>query len=152
MQLVQHNYGKQIRRVSDTSNIAIYRLNIHFYNNYREVLLAKATESYHKALKSCKCGCIYNKDTKKYVITNDIWNITYEHIQMSRSTKTDFEKSKILKQELYSSMKECGFKKVSDHVKLSFWTPFISSDGNGTRTTKSLCESCYVSLQGHICK
>ena len=110
------------------------------------------TTSYNKALNSCKCGCLRNKDDLlEYFITNSIWEINQSNLLATRKHYTHVEKDKILRQALYSKLKESKFDGRSSHVKLSFPLSF-DIDDKGNKQQFTLCESCFVIFNDHIGK
>ena len=113
--------------------------------------MSRGISTFFNALHACKCGCLRSKETHEYSITNDIWEKTQTYICVTRENYSDTEKNKLMKQELFNKLKNCTFENESSHVKLDFSVNFVL--GVGEKDPKfTLCESCYVHLNDHICK
>lgn len=82
------------------------------------------------------------------MVTNDVWELNQSLLQQSRTKYSEEEKDTLLKQALYSKLKEKKFTKPSQHAKLFFDQSF-EIDG---KVNIKLCESCYVGFNDHICK
>jgi hypothetical protein len=105
--------------------------------------------NYFQALGVCNCECIRRKDG--YYITNDVWDRNQTKLMESRQSYTNEEKDKTMKQNLYSKLSEATFKSQGSHVNLTFQLNFEINE-TGISKLVTLCESCYVIFNNHICK
>lgn len=107
-------------------------------------------DKYIAALRTCKCGCMRNK-SHEYFITNDVWERNQKQLLHARRNYSPEEKDKILKQALYSKLKNANFNSQKTHVTVEFELTFLLDDAGNSKVF-TLCESCYVIFNGHRCK
>lgn len=112
--------------------------------------MSRGNITYFQALDTCKCGCLKSKSTNDYHISNSTWERSQAYQFEARQRYSNKEKESILKQSLYSKLKEHKFENESSHVKLEFSVNFVSDDKGSQFCT--LCESCYVKFNDLICK
>ena len=86
-----------------------------------------------------------------YYITNNIWERSQSYLFEARKRYSSSEVEAIIKQSLYSKLKEQKFESESSHVKLAFPINFTTDD-KGTTQSFTLCESCYVKFNDQISK
>jgi hypothetical protein len=106
-------------------------------------------EIYQEALKDCKCGCIYDKKTKQYHISNVVWVMNMDLLRQARMKYSSEEKDRILRQSLYHQLKDKKFETEHSHIKLEFSMQF---EVENKLLSFSLCESCFVHFNQHKSK
>jgi hypothetical protein len=111
---------------------------------------AEPNDIYQEALKSCKCACIYEKVSRKYIINNSVWVKNMNRLLETRRNYNTEEIDRILKQDLYQQLKKRTFKSESCHVKLDFVMQFEVEDNS--IQSFSLCENCFVHFNHHKSK
>lgn len=92
-----------------------------------------------------------NKSSQEYFITNDIWERNQKLLLQIRRNYSPEEKDKIMKQALYSKLKNTSFDNQKAHVKIEFEHNFVLDDAGNSKSF-TLCESCYVIFNDHRCK
>jgi len=112
-------------------------------------------DPYSMAKDECCHGCIFNSESQRYIISNDLWKHNQDKHFKILDNLTTQERKATIRKKLEQALSQCGteIETSKTRINLFFKVKMYNPDTtNGNYCIKDLCESCYVHFENSCCK